>query len=91
MENVDIPNEKKAKKFNFKEYANANPEFKAKHNCKQNEKVLCECGRTVCRGNLSTHRKSKVHCKPFIKDDDTKLDSVLQQLNELKELILKEK
>ncbi len=91
MEILEIPNEKKANKFNFKEYSDANPEFKARHNAKQNEKVLCECGRSVCRGNLSAHRKSKVHSKPFVKDDTTKLDNVLQQLSELKELILKEK
>jgi len=58
-----MESEKKAKKFNFKEYYETHPEFKERMKARANEKVMCECGRVVNRSSLATHRKSTSHTK----------------------------
>ena len=52
---------KSAKKFNFKEYYDSNPDFRTRHKAKQLTKVLCTCGRAVNRCSLCRHKKSKIH------------------------------
>jgi len=51
---------RKNNKDKIKEYREKNRESFRK---KANEKITCECGSTINRGNLSTHRKTKKHIK----------------------------
>lgn len=46
---------------NTQEKYKTDPEFKKKHLAMMCEKIKCECGRTVTRGNLATHKKTSVH------------------------------
>ena len=50
------------KKNSFKDYY-SNPEWKEKHLSYMKEKVVCDCGKSVCRANMSTHKKSHIHIK----------------------------
>ena len=45
----------------FKDRYDTDVEFKKRHlNCIK-EKIVCHCGKTVARSNLSGHRKTRVH------------------------------
>ena len=44
-------------------------EQREKHRERRREKVECECGSSVCRSDLSTHRRSKKH-QEFINNQD---------------------
>lgn len=60
-ENDSIQIEKKI--FNFKDYYDANPEFRQRHLEKQNTEAICECGAKVRNANISRHRKTEKHVK----------------------------
>lgn len=47
----------------FKEYYDADPEFREKHLKKMLEKVPCECGFVTSRNNMTKHRRSRNHEK----------------------------
>lgn len=75
----------------FKDYYNK-PEWKEKHLNYIKEKVRCECGKSVCRSNLSTHKKSHIHAdrmkalndNPDYKDTLKKIEEAYQTaLNEI--------
>ncbi len=51
------------KKQTFKEYYDSNPEFREKHLNKLRERIICECGKSVARSNLSRHKKTTLHIK----------------------------
>ena len=58
----EIEEERKPKQIkNFMYYYNNDADFKEKHKKKICEKVACECGSSVARGNLYNHRKTKKH------------------------------
>jgi hypothetical protein len=45
-----------------KQYAKDNADvIKARHNHWSSEKITCECGRQVRRGDISSHRKTLIH------------------------------
>ena len=61
---VVVPEVKPKKKFNFKEYYHANPEFKKSHLAKLKQKVTCEvCNKTISKCHIDRHRKTKKHLK----------------------------
>ena len=48
------------KRFNFKEYYQNNPEFRARHQQKMNEKIQCpKCNKMISRCNYQRHLKTK--------------------------------
>ncbi len=49
-------------KSSFKKYYE-NETFRENHKLYKSEKITCECGTIVTRGNISTHRKSPKHNK----------------------------
>jgi hypothetical protein len=57
-DNEDVKEKKANKKF--MDYY-ADPEYREKHLKYMREKVECSCGRTVTRGNMATHKKTKMH------------------------------
>jgi len=59
-ENQDFSSKDK-KKQSFKEYYDSKPEFRKKHREQLREKIVCECGSTVSKGNIYNHRKSNKH------------------------------
>jgi hypothetical protein len=93
MENKeDIEKNGSDKKFNFKEYIDKNPEYKVKHTKYVCAKIKCECNRMIARGNMANHKKTSVHLKLMngeAKEDNDKLNKVLLELAELKNLINK--
>lgn len=44
----------------FKEYY-SDPEYKKKHLEQQAEKIICDCGVTIAKYNLSRHKKTQKH------------------------------
>ena len=52
--------QKQRKKEYMKEYREKNKET---INKKKLEKLICECGATITRSNISTHKKSKKHIR----------------------------
>ena len=50
---------------------------------KKKEKVICECGRSVSFGQLTTHKKTKLHLKHLTNNDDAcvKNDGVIMDDN----------
>ncbi len=48
-------------KKTFKDYYNNNPAFKAKHIKYICEKIECDCGSILARGNMYNHKKTKKH------------------------------
>jgi hypothetical protein len=55
----------------FKEYY-SDEEFRTKHKNYMKEKIECECGKEVCRVNISNHKKTPMHKKRL----NDKYDSV---------------
>lgn len=60
---MEINEEKKPKsKFSFKQYLEANPEYKLiKHLAYMSCRIECTCGRNVARSNMSKHKRTKLH------------------------------
>jgi hypothetical protein len=83
----------KKTKQTFKEYYDANPEFRRKHLDKMLTKVACECGHIVNRCSLIRHKKTKSHERQLnaVKkiDDSDKLEKMQNEINELKQLLNK--
>lgn len=55
-------------KFHIAEWYHNNKDKRSKY---LSEKIECECGKTVCRGALSTHNKSEVHQKRMQQKNDS--------------------
>ena len=49
----------------FKDRYDNDVEFKKRHLNYIKEKIVCQCGKTVARSNLSGHRKTQVHLDAF--------------------------
>jgi hypothetical protein len=73
---MENQNNKPKGKFNFKQYIDNNPEYKAKHMAYVCTKLECDCGRFIARANMANHKRTKVHTeilklKNTIKKEDT--------------------
>ena len=60
---VDEIIEKPKKKFNFKQYYVANPDFRQRHLEKCKEHIICTCGANVMRCHMSRHKSTKKHIR----------------------------
>lgn len=58
--NAEEVREEKKHVKSFKEYY-ANPEFKEKHKKYMVQRVECDCGKSITRCNLTTHKRTKLH------------------------------
>jgi len=67
MSDTDDDSGNESKSNTFMDKYNNDNEFREKHKKKMAEKIECECGVTLSRVNMSTHRKSQKH-KQWIKD-----------------------
>lgn len=76
------PVEKVKRTKTFKEYY-SDEEFKKKHLAHMLEKVECSaCKRMVSRGNISTHKKSRMHVRmmelhPILADEE-KIEKIVE-------------
>ena len=71
--------EKKAK--TFKDYYE-DPEWKARHLKKLSEKIKCNCGAMVSRGNMLRHKATRKHVKAIVEPEQK--DNLLRLIELMK-------
>jgi hypothetical protein len=92
MESTENPTIKQRKprkpRKPFTEYY-ADPEYKQKHLAKSREKVECECGVAISRGNMSAHKKTLQHEKRMNKLNiqTNQQDSMKQKIQEFETML----
>lgn len=64
----------------FKEYYN-DPEFRSKIKVYKTEKVRCECGKDISRGNMSVHKRCDAH-KKYMEENVDETTNEINKLND---------
>lgn len=73
---------KSKKGLSWKDVYQSNSEFREKHKKRLAEKIACECGKTIVRGNMSKHKHTDHHKKAMeaLSKEKPKENDVLSEL-----------